>query len=711
MALTKITTNIIADNAITADKIDSSSLNTALSSASGYNNTNWDTAYGWGNHGAEGYLTTVSFTDLTGKPTTLSGYGITDAFSGSYNDLSDTPTLFSGSYTDLSDKPTLFSGSYTDLSDKPTIPTVPTTVSSFTNDSNYATQTYVNTAVSDLVDNSPETLDTLNELAAALGDDPNFAATTAASIGTKWTQDNTKISNWDTAYGWGNHASAGYLTAHQDISGKADLSGDTFTGKVIYTGRTTDSAGTSTYVASDATLTRYMSNIATEYHSGASGEPVTIYFKSGVNAPSDFGYITFDPKRDDGSERAELVIGCENDGVVTSGVDRVKIASPLVIDSKLFTSDHTKIVEFHFNGVEKGYITTAGNLQLDGSITASGYNASNWNTAYTYSQVGHLPLSGGGLTGNIGIAVGNYLGYSNSYNYKPYIQGGIGTRSELISAANFLIHADTDGSGATEFVSIRAGAGTANELKLLSKTSSAGVDNNALSLNGNTIWNAGNFATGSDTRSFGALQISSSTGNITFANSGTTKRGVYGTMGDNDQWFIGGGATSSNVGYLEISTGDDGQSTTGGCEEILVRQYGPGNPLTGTLHRTLKLLDKYGNTSIPGNVSAAGFIYNSDKAFKENIEPLENSLDTILKLEGVKYTLKESGKSSIGFIAQDVEKVIPEFVEGDEGSKGVNYGQMVAVLTEAMKEQQAQIDSQNEKIENLTNLVNTLLQK
>jgi len=39
-------------------------------------------------------------------------------------------------------------------------------------------------------------------------------------------------SNWNTAHGWGNHASAGYLTAHQDISGKADLSGATFTGDV-----------------------------------------------------------------------------------------------------------------------------------------------------------------------------------------------------------------------------------------------------------------------------------------------------------------------------------------------------------------------------------------------------------------------------------------------------------------------------------------------
>ena len=51
--------------------------------------------------------------------------------------------------------------------------------------SGYATETYVNTQVTNLVDSSPATLNTLNELAAALGDDPNFATTTATSIGTK----------------------------------------------------------------------------------------------------------------------------------------------------------------------------------------------------------------------------------------------------------------------------------------------------------------------------------------------------------------------------------------------------------------------------------------------------------------------------------------------------------------------------------------------
>jgi len=54
-----------------------------------------------------------------------------------------------------------------------------------TNTADAATKGYVDTAVANLIDTAPGTLDTLNELAAALGDDPNFAATTAASIATK----------------------------------------------------------------------------------------------------------------------------------------------------------------------------------------------------------------------------------------------------------------------------------------------------------------------------------------------------------------------------------------------------------------------------------------------------------------------------------------------------------------------------------------------
>lgn len=96
-----------------------------------------------------------------------------------WNNISSKPTFStvatSGSYNDLTDKPTLFSGSYNDLTDKPAGADL----------TGYATETYVNTAVSNLIDAAPTTLNTLNELAAALGDDANFATTVSTAIGTK----------------------------------------------------------------------------------------------------------------------------------------------------------------------------------------------------------------------------------------------------------------------------------------------------------------------------------------------------------------------------------------------------------------------------------------------------------------------------------------------------------------------------------------------
>jgi hypothetical protein len=67
---------------------------------------------------------------------------------------------FSGNYNDLTNKPSLFSGSYNDLTNRPTIPTVPTNISAFTNDANYATTTQLNTKQNTLVSGS--TIKTIN---------------------------------------------------------------------------------------------------------------------------------------------------------------------------------------------------------------------------------------------------------------------------------------------------------------------------------------------------------------------------------------------------------------------------------------------------------------------------------------------------------------------------------------------------------------------
>jgi len=120
---------------------------------------------------------------------------------------------------------------------------------------------------------------------------------------------------------------------------------------------------------------------------------------------------------------------------------------------------------------------------------------------------------------------------------------------------------------------------------------------------------------------------------------------------------------------------------------------------------------------VNGNIHATGFPTSSDIRFKKNITPLENSLEKIKKLQGVKYEWNEFVNSVrdgyklnvpiIGLIAQDVEKIVPEVVdlwklsEDCQDARSIDYPRLIPVLIEAIKEQQTIIENQNQKIENL----------
>ena len=98
-----------------------------------------------------------------------------------------------------------------------------------------------------------------------------------------------------------------------------------------------------------------------------------------------------------------------------------------------------------------------------------------------------------------------------------------------------------------------------------------------------------------------------------------------------------------------------------------------------------------GDAMIVGVVTATDFNSASDINLKDNISVIDNPLDKIVKLEGVNFNWKDTGKKSLGVIAQEVEKVLPELVSGKE-SKTVNYNGIIGLLIECVKEQQKEID-------------------
>jgi len=128
-------------------------------------------------------------------------------------------------------------------------------------------------------------------------------------------------------------------------------------------------------------------------------------------------------------------------------------------------------------------------------------------------------------------------------------------------------------------------------------------------------------------------------------------------------------------------------------------------------------LDVCGTISATSTTVANSTTCLSDIRFKENIQPLENSLDKISQMRGVHYDwkIKEFPKKGfsedkqIGFIAQEIEKLFPELVQTNEdGYKSVSYDKMTPILVEAVKEQQDIINTQKEEIAVLQQQVDEL---
>ena len=83
----------------------------------------------------------------------------------------------------------------------------------------------------------------------------------------------------------------------------------------------------------------------------------------------------------------------------------------------------------------------------------------------------------------------------------------------------------------------------------------------------------------------------------------------------------------------------------------------------------------------------------SDESLKKDVSTIEGALDKTKALRGVEFTRIADDSKSIGVIAQELEKVLPELVKtGDDGIKSVNYAQITGLLIEAVKELSAKVD-------------------
>lgn len=120
-----------------------------------------------------------------------------------------------------------------------------------------------------------------------------------------------------------------------------------------------------------------------------------------------------------------------------------------------------------------------------------------------------------------------------------------------------------------------------------------------------------------------------------------------------------------------------------------------GNVGIGTTTPTYKL-------HVIGRFKSDGINETSDIRLKKNIQPIADALSKVLQMQGVTYEWNKEGMEEgiqLGLIAQEVEKILPDIVDTDnEGFKSIQYSVMVALLIEAIKEQQTGYNSLYNKV-------------
>jgi hypothetical protein len=350
---------------------------------------------------------------------------------------------------------------------------------------------------------------------------------------------------------------------------------------------------------------------------------------------------------------------------------------------------------------ETGTITTFGESSgntVGAYSTIVGYAAGNGN-----SSTGYRNTFIGAYAGNINTSgtrntfIGYDAGYANSNGaYNTYLGNNAGFSNSSGSSNTFVgYQAGFNNSGSYNvFLGHLAGYNAAGSNKLY-------IDN---CYSGTCTWPPfiyGEF----DNR---ILQVDGSLG------IGTTPVRQLHLFGDNAVFRMD--RTADTAAFMLVRVGSAfaftmktfvvGTNASGINQgEFVINDLGAEVSGPGTRRMTIT---NNGAVEFTGIVSAPQVIETSSLAFKTNVRTYENALETVKRLRGVHFDWKESGKPSVGLIAEEVEGVVPEVVaHGGNGgaATGVNYSGLVGVLVEAVKEQQKTISALSEKVSELEKML------
>ena len=174
-------------------------------------------------------------------------------------------------------------------------------------------------------------------------------------------------------------------------------------------------------------------------------------------------------------------------------------------------------------------------------------------------------------------------------------------------------------------------------------------------------------------------------------------------FGDNEDFQIWHGGSHTFLRNSETG----GDLRIRGDKILLKRSDDQGKYIECTKNQDVKLFynenEKFATTNhgviITGIATATDFDSTSDIRLKTNIKPIDDPLNKVMQIEGVSFNWKEDNRPALGVVADQIEKILPELVHGND-PKTVNYNGLVGLLIECVKNQQKQIDELKDQLNN-----------
>jgi len=323
-----------------------------------------------------------------------------------------------------------------------------------------------------------------------------------------------------------------------------------------------------------------------------------------------------------------------------------------------------------------------GNITGSGTISITG----------SYIEVGRT-------SGSVAMTINDGYGNANvAFNHRSGVPDVDGSSARIETPVD---------STTAKFIfeladSVTSGIATGMTRTLMLTTSDITYKNN-------TVWHAGNDGAGSGLNADLLDSIDSSSFLRSDANDGFS--GVLSGSSGSRISFSNSDTSYDTAGEIPTSgthliAGADNGNSTGTPANINLYSWngvGFGPSITGEAITKGELSHLFnvrnGDATFIGSLTCVNVNSTSDINLKKDIEVITDATYLIKQLNGVKFAWKKNDEKSVGVIAQEVEKVLPELIseKQDTGDKSVNYSGLVGVLIEAVKELSARVEELENK--------------